>query len=118
MSRIGTRMYNDNRFKLGLFGMNCSGGLTMTLAPEYWEASWENNFGCLKGSCQNKFRFLEPGHLSQRLPRRTEHAIRNRYHGAEGRASSPQRARGHLPHARPGRFPRYRGRQAGGKVPR
>ena len=43
MSRIGTRMYNDNRFKLGLFGMNCSGGLTMTLAPEYWEASWENN---------------------------------------------------------------------------
>ena len=32
MSRQGTRMYNDNRFKLGLFGMNCSGGLTMTLA--------------------------------------------------------------------------------------
>ena len=43
MSRTGTRMYNGNRFKLGLFGMNCSGGLTMTLAPEYWEASWENN---------------------------------------------------------------------------
>jgi alkanesulfonate monooxygenase SsuD/methylene tetrahydromethanopterin reductase-like flavin-dependent oxidoreductase (luciferase family) len=32
-----------NRFKLGLFGLNCSGGMTMTKAPERWEASWENN---------------------------------------------------------------------------
>jgi hypothetical protein len=31
MSRQGTRMYNDNRFKLGLFGMNCSGGLITDL---------------------------------------------------------------------------------------
>ena len=37
------RMYSGNRFKLGLFALNCSGGLTMTKAPERWEASWDNN---------------------------------------------------------------------------
>ena len=34
---------SPNKFKLGLFGLNCSGGLTMTKAPEYWDASYENN---------------------------------------------------------------------------
>ncbi len=28
-SRNQTRIYNANRFKLGLFGMNCSGGLSL-----------------------------------------------------------------------------------------
>src|SRR5262245_17005777 len=37
------RMDGGNRFKLGLFGFNCSSGLAMTKAPERWEASWENN---------------------------------------------------------------------------
>ncbi len=36
-------MPGSNRFKLGLFGMNCSGGLTMTKAPERWDPSWRNN---------------------------------------------------------------------------
>jgi alkanesulfonate monooxygenase SsuD/methylene tetrahydromethanopterin reductase-like flavin-dependent oxidoreductase (luciferase family) len=36
-------MYGPNKFKLGLFGQNCSGGLTMTKAPERWDPSWENN---------------------------------------------------------------------------
>jgi alkanesulfonate monooxygenase SsuD/methylene tetrahydromethanopterin reductase-like flavin-dependent oxidoreductase (luciferase family) len=36
-------MRNANKFRLGLFAPNCSGGLTMTKAPERWEASWENN---------------------------------------------------------------------------
>jgi alkanesulfonate monooxygenase SsuD/methylene tetrahydromethanopterin reductase-like flavin-dependent oxidoreductase (luciferase family) len=43
MSRRATRIYSANKFKLGLFALNCSGGLTMTKAPERWEASWENN---------------------------------------------------------------------------
>jgi FMNH2-dependent dimethyl sulfone monooxygenase len=38
-----TGMYGSNKFKLGLFGMNCSNGLTMTTAPERWDASWDNN---------------------------------------------------------------------------
>ena len=40
-NRDQTRIYNDNKFKLGLFGMNCSGGLSLTLAPERWNASWD-----------------------------------------------------------------------------
>ena len=43
MARNSTRMYGPNRFKLGLFGMNCSNGLTMTKAPERWDHSFENN---------------------------------------------------------------------------
>jgi len=41
--RPPTRMENSNRFKLGLFCTNGSGGLAMTKVPERWEATWENN---------------------------------------------------------------------------
>src|SRR5271154_1882397 len=34
-----TRMQNGNRFKLGLFGMNCSGSVGTT-APERWNGGW------------------------------------------------------------------------------
>ena len=37
-----TRMQNRNRFKLGLFGMNCSGSVATT-APERWNAGWQEN---------------------------------------------------------------------------
>ena len=37
------RKFDRNILSLGLFGANCSGGLAITLAPERWEASWENN---------------------------------------------------------------------------
>ena len=43
MIRKETRVYSPNRFKIGLFSQNCSGGLTMTRAPEFWDATWENN---------------------------------------------------------------------------
>jgi FMNH2-dependent dimethyl sulfone monooxygenase len=43
MSRPKTRMDGPNKFKIGLFGMNCNGGLTMTKAPERWDQKWENN---------------------------------------------------------------------------
>ena len=36
-------MDGGNRFKLGLFCTNSSGGVAMTTVPERWEASWENN---------------------------------------------------------------------------
>ena len=35
-------MQNGNRFKLGLFGMNCSGSMGTT-APERWNAGWPEN---------------------------------------------------------------------------
>ena len=34
---------DGNAFKMGLFGSNCSGGLSFTTLPERWEASWDNN---------------------------------------------------------------------------
>jgi FMNH2-dependent dimethyl sulfone monooxygenase len=41
-ARPPTRMQNGNRFKLGLFGMNCSGSVPTT-APERWNAGWPEN---------------------------------------------------------------------------
>ena len=35
--------FDRNKLSLGLFGMNCSGGLAVTTVPERWDASWENN---------------------------------------------------------------------------
>ncbi len=37
--RQHTRLQNANKFKLGLFGMNCSGSVATT-APERWNAGW------------------------------------------------------------------------------
>jgi FMNH2-dependent dimethyl sulfone monooxygenase len=39
-SRIA--MHNANRFKLGLFGANCSSGRSMTTVPERWLADWDS----------------------------------------------------------------------------
>ena len=33
----------DNRFKIGIFAANCSGGIACTTVPERWEPTWENN---------------------------------------------------------------------------
>jgi alkanesulfonate monooxygenase SsuD/methylene tetrahydromethanopterin reductase-like flavin-dependent oxidoreductase (luciferase family) len=35
-------MFNDQRMKLGLFGTNCSHGLTMTHAPTTYKITWEH----------------------------------------------------------------------------
>jgi alkanesulfonate monooxygenase SsuD/methylene tetrahydromethanopterin reductase-like flavin-dependent oxidoreductase (luciferase family) len=34
-------MLGENRFKLGLFRMNCAGGLAITRAPDRWAAEWD-----------------------------------------------------------------------------
>jgi alkanesulfonate monooxygenase SsuD/methylene tetrahydromethanopterin reductase-like flavin-dependent oxidoreductase (luciferase family) len=49
-----------NRFKLGGFAINCSGGLTMTKAPERWEASWDNNLNAARMAEEAGFEFLLP----------------------------------------------------------
>jgi alkanesulfonate monooxygenase SsuD/methylene tetrahydromethanopterin reductase-like flavin-dependent oxidoreductase (luciferase family) len=38
-------MYNENAFKIGVFGFNCSSGRTATTIPERWRADWPD---CLK----------------------------------------------------------------------
>jgi dimethylsulfone monooxygenase len=60
MGRQSTRMYNANAFKLGLFALNCSGGLTMTKAPERWEASWDNNLEAARLADEAGLEFLLP----------------------------------------------------------
>ncbi len=60
MSRQSTRMYNANAFKLGLFALNCSGGLTMTKAPERWDASWDNNIEAARLADEAGLEFLLP----------------------------------------------------------
>jgi len=45
-----TRMQNGNRFKLGLFGMNCSGSVGTT-APERWNAGWPENREAARLGC-------------------------------------------------------------------
>jgi len=37
------KQLDRNKLSLGLFGVNCSGGLAVTTVPERWDASWENN---------------------------------------------------------------------------
>ena len=59
-SRDETRIYNKNKFKLGLFGMNCKGGLSLTNAPESWDASWDNNVTAAKLADEAGLEFLLP----------------------------------------------------------
>ena len=42
-TRDRTSMHNGNRLKIGLFGSNCSSGRAVTLVPERWSGSWQDN---------------------------------------------------------------------------
>ncbi|MEK9683680.1 MAG: LLM class flavin-dependent oxidoreductase [Rhodospirillaceae bacterium] len=58
--RHQTPIYGPNKFRLGLFGLNCSGGLTMSKVPERWDASWENNLKAATLADQAGIEFLLP----------------------------------------------------------
>ena len=49
-----------NKLSLGLFGVNCSGGLAVTTVPERWEASWENNQSAANMADQSGLDFMLP----------------------------------------------------------
>jgi alkanesulfonate monooxygenase SsuD/methylene tetrahydromethanopterin reductase-like flavin-dependent oxidoreductase (luciferase family) len=53
-------MRGGKGFKLGLFGLNCSNGMTMTKAPERWDASWENNLAAARLAEEAGLEFLLP----------------------------------------------------------
>ena len=59
MAERTTRMQNANRFKLGLFGMNCSGSFATT-APERWDANWEDNLAAARLADEAGLEFLLP----------------------------------------------------------
>jgi alkanesulfonate monooxygenase SsuD/methylene tetrahydromethanopterin reductase-like flavin-dependent oxidoreductase (luciferase family) len=37
-----TQYFGENRFKFGVFGLNCAGGMTLSSAPERWRAEWDD----------------------------------------------------------------------------
>src|SRR6478672_10715926 len=54
------QMYNDNRFKLGLFGANCSSGRAINKTPERWLADW--------ASCSKMANIADEGGIDFILP--------------------------------------------------
>ena len=36
-------MADGNKFKIGIFAANCSGGIATTTVPERWQPTWDNN---------------------------------------------------------------------------
>lgn len=58
--RPDNALFNDNRFKLGLFSPNCSGGMAVTRVPERWDASWENNLALARLADAAGLEFLLP----------------------------------------------------------
>jgi FMNH2-dependent dimethyl sulfone monooxygenase len=58
---VTTRSLGDgNKFKLGLFSYNTYGGLTNTLAPERWDASWENTVALTQAAEDAGLEFVLP----------------------------------------------------------
>jgi alkanesulfonate monooxygenase SsuD/methylene tetrahydromethanopterin reductase-like flavin-dependent oxidoreductase (luciferase family) len=53
-------MYNGNRLKLGLFGFNVEGGMSITTAPERWQPSWQNNIEVAKMVDEAGLEFVLP----------------------------------------------------------
>ena len=54
------QMYNNNKFKLGLFGANCSSGRAINTLPERWRADWESCETMAKLADEAGFDFLLP----------------------------------------------------------
>jgi len=53
------RLRNENSFKLGLFGMNCSASVATT-APEKWTADWQDNVTAARLADDAGLEFLLP----------------------------------------------------------
>jgi len=53
-------MNNANKFKLGLFGMNCSCGSIATTAPEKWTGDWDEMLKAARLADQAGLEFLLP----------------------------------------------------------
>ena len=54
------RGFDRHSLKLGLFGLNCSGGLSATLAPERWEGTWAQNLSAARMADEAGLDFLLP----------------------------------------------------------
>ena len=59
MTARQTRMQGPNKFKLGLFGMNCSGSFATT-ALERWQAGWDENLEAARLADEAGLEFVLP----------------------------------------------------------
>lgn len=50
----------ENRFKIGIFAANCSGGIACTNVPERWEPTWGNNLEIAKMADTANLEFMLP----------------------------------------------------------
>jgi alkanesulfonate monooxygenase SsuD/methylene tetrahydromethanopterin reductase-like flavin-dependent oxidoreductase (luciferase family) len=53
-------VYGPNKFKIGLFNINCNGGLTMSKAPERWPALWDEIVAVTKMADEAGMDFILP----------------------------------------------------------
>jgi FMNH2-dependent dimethyl sulfone monooxygenase len=60
MTQAVNPMLREDRFKLGLFSANCSGGMSLTKAPERWDASWDHNLRLAQMADEAGLDFLLP----------------------------------------------------------
>lgn len=60
MDRPNCPLYNDQRLKLGLFGTNCSNGLTVSHAPTSYEATWAHTLAIARRADAIGFEMLVP----------------------------------------------------------
>jgi alkanesulfonate monooxygenase SsuD/methylene tetrahydromethanopterin reductase-like flavin-dependent oxidoreductase (luciferase family) len=60
--RAGGRvaMYNDNAFKIGCFGANCSSGRYVTTVPERWSGAWDDGLRLAKMMDEGGLDFILP----------------------------------------------------------
>lgn len=52
--------FGENRFKFGVFGLNCAGGMTLSSAAERWRAQWDDIVAVAKIADQAGIEFLLP----------------------------------------------------------
>lgn len=52
--------FGDNRYKFGLFGADCAGGMTLSSAPERWRAEWDDIASVYRIADQAGIEFLLP----------------------------------------------------------
>jgi dimethylsulfone monooxygenase len=53
-------MYNGNALKIGLFGANCSSGRAVTMVPERWTGSWQDNLRLVRMADEAGIDFMLP----------------------------------------------------------
>lgn len=53
-------MADGNKFKIGIFAANCSGGIATTTVPERWQPTWKNNIEIAQMADQAGLEFMLP----------------------------------------------------------